>query len=167
MSASGRFTFWIRAVQALALAVAVCFSLGATDAGSRFNDPSHRLMCTCGCAEILGECNHVGCPNSTGELNELQRWHRHGYERPADSGWLRRQIRRSVLAAPTTAGIRPGGLDCALRGLCRGAAGHDSAGPQMVGRQDADRSSRSPIRPWMRSEKRFAGRPAAMEVFDL
>jgi cytochrome c-type biogenesis protein CcmH len=59
-------------LQAAALAVAVCFSLGATDAGSRFNDLNHRLMCTCGCAEILGECNHVGCPNSTGELKELR-----------------------------------------------------------------------------------------------
>ena len=54
------------------LAVAVCFSLGATDASSRFNSLNHRLMCTCGCAEILGECNHVGCPNSAGELTELR-----------------------------------------------------------------------------------------------
>jgi len=50
----------------------VCFSLGATDAGSRYNNLNHRLMCTCGCAEILGECNHVGCPNSAGELDELR-----------------------------------------------------------------------------------------------
>jgi hypothetical protein len=57
------FTFWMRACKRLALAVAVCFSLGATDAGSRFNDLGHRLMCTCGCAQLLGECNHVGCPS--------------------------------------------------------------------------------------------------------
>ncbi|MDR3773107.1 MAG: cytochrome c-type biogenesis protein CcmH [Terracidiphilus sp.] len=66
------FTFWCRAVQAGTLAIAVCFSLGATDAASRFTSLNHRLMCTCGCAEILGECNHVGCPNSTSELNELR-----------------------------------------------------------------------------------------------
>jgi cytochrome c-type biogenesis protein CcmH len=71
-AAPSRFTFWMRALQAGALSIAVCFSLGATSAGSRFNDLSHRLMCTCGCAEILGECNHVGCPNSAGELNELR-----------------------------------------------------------------------------------------------
>jgi cytochrome c-type biogenesis protein CcmH/NrfF len=65
-------TFWLRALQAGTLAVAVCFSVGATDAGSRYNDLSHRLMCTCGCAQILGECNHVGCPNSAGELDELR-----------------------------------------------------------------------------------------------
>jgi cytochrome c-type biogenesis protein CcmH/NrfF len=64
-------TFWLKAGQALALAVAVCFSLGATDAGKRYIDLNHRLMCTCGCAEILGECNHVGCTSSTEELNLL------------------------------------------------------------------------------------------------
>jgi cytochrome c-type biogenesis protein CcmH len=61
-------TFWIKSAQALCLAIAVCFSLGATDAGSRYNDLSHRTMCTCGCSEILGECNHVGCSSSTEEL---------------------------------------------------------------------------------------------------
>jgi cytochrome c-type biogenesis protein CcmH len=67
-----RLSFWIKITQAALLAIAVCFSLGATDAGSRYTDLNHRLMCTCGCAEILGECNHVGCPNSAGELNELR-----------------------------------------------------------------------------------------------
>jgi cytochrome c-type biogenesis protein CcmH len=72
MRASAQLTFWMRALQAGAVSVAVCFSMGASDAGSRYNDLNHRLMCTCGCAEILGECNHVGCPNSTGELEELR-----------------------------------------------------------------------------------------------
>ena len=66
------FTFWRKTLQATTLTLAVCFSLGATDAGSRFTNMNHRLMCTCGCAQILGECNHVGCPNSSGELDELR-----------------------------------------------------------------------------------------------
>lgn len=65
-------SFWIKTTQAALLSVAVCFSLGATDAGSRYTDLNHRLMCTCSCAQILGECNHVGCPNSAGELRELR-----------------------------------------------------------------------------------------------
>jgi cytochrome c-type biogenesis protein CcmH len=28
-------------------------------------------MCTCGCAQLLGECNHVGCPESGRERQEL------------------------------------------------------------------------------------------------
>src|SRR5579863_7141409 len=64
-------TLILKSTQALLLALAVCFSVGATDAGSRYNNLNHRLMCTCGCAQLLGECNHVGCPESGRERNEL------------------------------------------------------------------------------------------------
>lgn len=66
-----RFSFWMKSAQALLLAVAVCFSMGAADASARFNNLSHRLMCTCSCAQLLGECNHVGCTESGRERNEL------------------------------------------------------------------------------------------------
>jgi len=72
MRISFPLNFWLKSVQALALTVAVCFTLGATDAASRYTDLNHRLMCTCSCAEILGECNHVGCTSSTQELDELR-----------------------------------------------------------------------------------------------
>ncbi len=103
--ASARFSFWVKSSQAAALAIAVCFSLGATSASSRYNDLNHRLMCTCGCNELLGECNHVSCPMSGPELTELS----------ADiaAGTSDKQILASfaakygvtVLAAPTTHGF--------------------------------------------------------------
>jgi cytochrome c-type biogenesis protein CcmH/NrfF len=65
-------SFWLKTAQAVLLAIAVCFSMGATNAGSRLQSLDHRLMCVCGCAEILGECNHVGCTESTQELSELK-----------------------------------------------------------------------------------------------
>ena len=105
MRPSPRFTFFARTAQALLLAVAVCFSLGATDAGSRFTDLNHRLMCTCGCAEILGECNHVGCPNSAGELDELRAGIAAG---TSDKEILTSFVAKygaTVLAAPTTQGF--------------------------------------------------------------
>jgi cytochrome c-type biogenesis protein CcmH/NrfF len=105
MRPSPRFTFFARTAQALLLAVAVCFSLGATDAGSRFTDLNHRLMCTCGCAEILGECNHVGCPNSAGELDELRAGIAAG---TSDKEILTSFVGKygaTVLAAPTTQGF--------------------------------------------------------------
>jgi len=102
---SGRFAFCLKVLQAGTLAVAVCFSLGATDAGARYTDLNHRLMCTCGCAEILGECNHVGCPNSTGELDEL----RAGVQNnESDEEILNAFVAKYgaiVLAAPTTHGF--------------------------------------------------------------
>ncbi len=46
-------------------------TLGASDIAGRYNALNHQMMCTCGCAQILGECNHVGCPNSGGMLKTL------------------------------------------------------------------------------------------------
>ena len=105
MRASSRFTFWIKGAQALALAVAVCFSLGATDAGSRLVDLDHRLMCTCGCAEILGECNHVGCQNSTEELNLLRAGIAAGKNDQQILDTFVAKYGAVVLAAPTTHGF--------------------------------------------------------------
>ena len=91
-------------MQVALLAVAVC-SLGATDASSRYIDLNHRLMCTCGCAEILGECNHVGCPNSTGELNELRTGIANGMSDKEILDSFVAKYGAVVLAAPTGHGF--------------------------------------------------------------
>jgi len=60
-----------RALQ-LVLIVFVAFTmLGAISPTARFGRLGHNLMCTCSCSQILLECNHVGCPNSTGEIADL------------------------------------------------------------------------------------------------
>ena len=105
MRRSARFTFWLRALQVGALAIAVCFSLGATDAALRYTNLNHRLMCTCGCAEILGECNHVGCPNSTGELNELRTGIENGLGDQQILDTFVAKYGAVVLAAPTGHGF--------------------------------------------------------------
>jgi cytochrome c-type biogenesis protein CcmH len=106
MGAPARFTFWLKSLQAAALAVAVCFSLGAgSDTNSRFTKLNHRLMCTCGCAEILGECNHVGCPNSSGELDELRTGITSGKSDQEILNSFVGKYGAIVLAAPTTQGF--------------------------------------------------------------
>ena len=105
MRRSTPLTFWIRAVEAAALAVAVCFSMGATDASSRFNDLGHRLMCTCGCAQLLGECNHVGCPESGREREELKTAIAAGKSDKEILDWFAAKYGATVLAAPTTQGF--------------------------------------------------------------
>lgn len=105
MKAALRFSFWIKTVQATALAVAVCFSLGATDAGSRFNDLGHRLMCTCGCAQLLGECNHVGCTESGRARNELSAAIAGGKSDKDILTMFSAKYGATVLAAPTTHGF--------------------------------------------------------------
>ena len=95
----------LKTTQALLLALAVCFSVGSTDASARYVDLGHRLMCTCSCSQLLGECNHVGCPSSGPMLNELSA--------AIASGATDQQILSSfaakygitVLAAPPTHGF--------------------------------------------------------------
>ena len=71
MRALNRIPAWVKAVEAALLAVAICFSLAAANPTNRLNTLSHRLMCQCGCAQLLGECDHVGCPDRDKELSEL------------------------------------------------------------------------------------------------
>lgn len=97
--------FWLKSAQALLLAIAVCFSLGATDASSRFDDLGHRLMCTCGCNQLLGECNHVGCPDSPGELNELRAAIASGQTDQQTLDWFAAKYGATMLAAPTMHGF--------------------------------------------------------------
>lgn len=105
MATSLRFSFWIKSAQALALAVAVCFTLGATDASSRFNDLGHRMMCTCGCAQLLGECNHVGCPESGRMRDELSAAISGGADDKEILASFSAKYGPTVLAAPTTHGF--------------------------------------------------------------
>lgn len=105
MKALFRNRNWIRATQAILLAVAVCFSVGASDSSARYDRLNHQLMCSCGCGQVLGECNHVGCPDSPVQLAELKT--------AMNSGMTDKQILDSfaakygatVLAAPTTSGF--------------------------------------------------------------
>jgi cytochrome c-type biogenesis protein CcmH len=92
-------------LQSLAIAVAVCFSLGATDASSRFNDLDHRLMCTCSCNELLGECNHVSCPMSGPEQTELSAYIATGLGDKEILASFSKKYGATVLAAPTTEGF--------------------------------------------------------------
>lgn len=98
-------TFWLKTAQAFALAVAVCFTLGATDQGTRYNDLNHRLMCTCGCAQILGECNHVGCPNSSEELDLLRSSMANGDSDQKIFETFAAKYGATVLAAPPASGF--------------------------------------------------------------
>jgi cytochrome c-type biogenesis protein CcmH/NrfF len=64
-------TSLVRAAQVTLLGLLIAVTAGATDASARFEKDSHELMCGCSCNQLLGECNHVGCPVSPGMLAEL------------------------------------------------------------------------------------------------
>ncbi len=97
--------FWTRVVEASVLVVAICFSLGATTPASRMNTLSHQLMCQCGCAQLLGECDHVGCPDRDKELSELTTDMAAGMTDQQIMDAFVAKYGATVLAAPTTKGF--------------------------------------------------------------
>jgi cytochrome c-type biogenesis protein CcmH/NrfF len=62
---------FVRGSQIVLLGIVVAVTTGATDASARFEKDNHEMICMCSCNELLGECNHVGCPSSPGMLAEL------------------------------------------------------------------------------------------------
>jgi cytochrome c-type biogenesis protein CcmH/NrfF len=95
----------IRSAQLLLLSICLVFSLGATDPGTRFNILGHKMMCTCGCGQILLECNHVGCPSSDGMRNELMASLNRGDNDDLVLQTFVQKYGPTVLAAPTAKGF--------------------------------------------------------------
>ena len=85
---------------------AAALTLGATtDSDTRFNTLGHRLMCTCGCGQVLMECNHVGCQSSDKMRAELlASMNRGGSDDEILQGFVDR-YGPVVLAAPTKTGF--------------------------------------------------------------
>ncbi len=105
MAAPLMLTFVKRTLQAGTLAIVVCFSLGASDAGARYDKLNHQMMCSCGCGQVLGECNHVGCPDSPVQLAELRTAINTGMNDQQVLDSFVAKYGATVLAAPRTHGF--------------------------------------------------------------
>jgi len=91
--------------QTILLSAAVFVLLGAGDPATRFAEIGHRMMCICGCNQILLECNHVGCPASDGMRNELMASLTRGdSDSLVEQGFVQK-YGPTVLAAPTMQGF--------------------------------------------------------------
>ncbi|MGH9671512.1 MAG: cytochrome c-type biogenesis protein, partial [Terriglobales bacterium] len=53
------------------LCIAAVVLMGAGD-DPRFDKLGHKMICACGCRQILLECNHVGCSYSDRMRDELE-----------------------------------------------------------------------------------------------
>ncbi len=82
------------------LVVACVLTLGTADTQGRFNDLGHKLMCMCGCDQILLECNHLGCPDAARESQELQAAIGTGESDTAVMEAFQTEYGPTVLAAP-------------------------------------------------------------------
>jgi cytochrome c-type biogenesis protein CcmH/NrfF len=87
--------------------VVICVGLmGANPSlDARFNDVGHKLMCKCGCNQILLECNHVGCSYSTKMRDQLTAALKRGDSDGLILDGFVQEYGSTVLAAPTTTGF--------------------------------------------------------------
>jgi cytochrome c-type biogenesis protein CcmH len=92
---------WMSAVVVCLLAVVM---LGA-DPSSRFNKIGHEMICTCGCGQVLLECNHVGCPVSPVMIDELHAQIDGGGSDTSILNWFAAKYGATVLAAPIRGGF--------------------------------------------------------------
>ena len=100
-----RGKFRSRILQSLVLLVAVFAFLGAGDQDARFKDLGHRMMCTCGCGQILLECNHVGCTASDRMRGELMAAIDRGDNDDLTLQSFVQKYGPTVIAAPSTTGF--------------------------------------------------------------
>jgi len=94
-----------RGLQLALVLIAVFGLLGAGDQSARFNELGHRMMCVCGCNQILLECNHVGCQYSERMRDELMASLDRG---DSDDLTLQAFVQKygtTVVAAPATTGF--------------------------------------------------------------
>jgi cytochrome c-type biogenesis protein CcmH/NrfF len=97
--------FLRRSAQLIAIALAVFALLGAGDESARVNDLGHRMMCVCGCNQILLECNHVGCAYSDRMRAELIAAVDRGDNDDLTLQGFVQKYGTTVMAAPTKTGF--------------------------------------------------------------
>ena len=93
-----------RIFQAGLLAFALMILMGAGD-DPRFGELGHKLMCACGCNQILLECNHVGCSYSERMRGELAAAVDRGDNDDLTLQSFVQKYGPTVLAAPTKTGF--------------------------------------------------------------
>jgi len=89
----------------LAVALGTLVLVGAGDDSARVEKLGHKVICMCGCNQVLLECNHYGCPYLTPEQQELVAAVARG---DTDRGILDAFVDKygpTVLAAPTIHGF--------------------------------------------------------------
>jgi len=59
-------------LKAILLPCALVLLMGADNQEARYRKLGSKIMCTCGCAEMLLQCDHVGCPNSDRMTHQLR-----------------------------------------------------------------------------------------------
>lgn len=60
-----------RAFRLVFVCAALVLLMGADSPTARYEKLGSKIMCSCGCGQMLLKCNHVGCPNSAKMIKQL------------------------------------------------------------------------------------------------
>jgi cytochrome c-type biogenesis protein CcmH/NrfF len=95
LSRLGRFVSGL-----LTVVLVAALTMGVADNATRYNDLGHKMMCACGCGQILIECNHLGCPDSDRMLGELRTAISRGDSNDGILAAFQQEYGPTILAAP-------------------------------------------------------------------
>jgi len=85
--------------------VLCCSALAFAEDDKRYNDIGNKIQCSCGCAQILIKCNHVGCQSSDTMIRQL-RTALATYSNEEDVlNWFRRNYGMTVVVEPARHGF--------------------------------------------------------------
>lgn len=88
----------------LLLVLFSCLPAPADD-NERYEKLGHKIQCSCGCNQILLQCNHVGCQSSDGMMREL-RTALTNYKNDEDVlNWFRHNYGMTIVVSPATHGF--------------------------------------------------------------
>lgn len=78
---------------------------GAGDTSAQFSSIGHKLVCMCGCTQILLECNHVNCPVSGPMIGELKQQLASGNSETSIFNWFAAKYGPTALGSPMRGGF--------------------------------------------------------------
>lgn len=87
------------------LCLALTILPAASDNSARVDKLGHKLICMCGCGQVLLECNHYGCPYLTPEHQKLVAAVDDGKNDQATLSEFVDEYGPTVLAAPPYSGF--------------------------------------------------------------
>jgi cytochrome c-type biogenesis protein CcmH len=94
-----------RALQITLLSLAIVGLMAAGGDAGRFQWLGHRMICVCGCGQILLECNHVGCEYSDRMRSELMSLLDRGESDISIRQLFVQKYSSTVFAGPTNSGF--------------------------------------------------------------
>jgi len=94
-----------RLAQLLLLPCLVVLLMGADNQEARYQNLGGKIMCSCGCAQMLLKCNHVGCPNSDRMIRELRANVQSTSNDEEVLNWFRRKWGVTAVVEPSTHGF--------------------------------------------------------------